>query len=255
MDQSRSALVSLGVSTVFALAGCAAPKHPATPHWGYEGAIGPAHWGALSPEYARCATGKRQSPIDIGAAEAKDLPDIAFHYETVPVEIVNNGHTVQVNYAPGSWIELDGQRYHLQQFHFHSPSEHRVRGKASRAEMHLVHKASNGDVAVVGVLIEEGAHNAGFDPVWRNIPVSVGSPHRMDASVDADDLLPKDRRSYRYDGSFTTPPGTEGVKWAVIKEPVRMSGAQIAAFRRVMSGNNRPTQPLNGRVVAEDTSE
>jgi carbonic anhydrase len=196
----------------------------------------------------------RQSPIDIAATAPKDLPNITFNYQTVPIEIINNGHTVQVNYPSGSFIELDGERFDLVQFHFHSPSEHRMRGRSADAEMHLVHKSASGGLAVVGVMIEEGPHNPGFDPVWNNLPASPGPAQRVNASIDADDLLPADPRTIRYDGSLTTPPGTEGVRWNLMVQPVTLSAEQLAKFRRIISGNNRPIQPLNGRAIIQDSS-
>jgi carbonic anhydrase len=250
-------LIVIGFLSAGALIGCRSPaanRSSGTPHWSYEGSTGPQHWGSLAPEYALCATGKRQSPIDIGQTVAGDLPNVSFHYQIVPVEIINNGHTLQVNYAPGSYIELDGRRFDLLQFHFHSPSEHRVRGHEADAEMHLVHKSSAGELAVVALFIESGAYNPGFDAVCSNVPAVVGSAHPVDAAIDADTLFPHDQRTFRYDGSLTTPPGTEGVRWVLIKQPVTMSPGQLASLRRVLGGNNRPTQKLHGRVVAEDST-
>ncbi len=239
------------------LGGCAqhdAPP-PAHAHWSYEGATGPSHWGSLSPEFALCANGKSQSPIDISSPDSVDLPNLVFHYAPTPVEIVNNGHTVQVNYAPGSYMELDGVRYDLAQFHFHAPSEHTIAGKHAQAEMHLVHKSAAGALAVVGVLIEEGPANSRFDPVWHNLPGKPGAAQRFDVKVNVADLLPADARTFRYSGSLTTPPGTEGVHWNMMVESVRLSKEQIAAFTRVYRGNNRPTQPLHGRKVLQDSSK
>lgn len=223
-------------------------------HWSYEGDTGPAHWGSLSPEYAQCSTGRQQSPIDIRDPAAKDLTNLEFHYAPTEVAIVNNGHTIQVNYAPGSWMQVDGTRYDLLQFHFHAPSEHTIAGRHAAAEMHLVHKSSSGALAVVGVLLEEGAANPRFDPVWSHLPARPGPVRECDAQIDADDLLPADQRTLRYSGSLTTPPGTEGVRWFLMQEPVRLSKAQLDAFTRIHRGNNRPTQPLHGRVVEADSS-
>ena len=249
--------------TVCIFAGCAqqqhataepahAPQHAS--HWSYEGATGPEHWGSLAPEYALCATGRNQSPIDIAGTTSADLPNPVFQYAPTPVEIVNNGHTIQVNYAAGSHLEVDSVRFELAQFHFHAPSEHAIAGKRAAAEMHVVHKAADGALAVVGVLLEEGEHNARFAPVWDNLPGKPGAAQRFAATIDADDLLPADPRTYRYSGSLTTPPGTEGVRWHLMVEPVRLSKAQIAAFTRVYSGNNRPIQARNGRYVLQDSS-
>lgn len=243
-----------------ALVGCASsPKatghsseHPA--HWSYSGETGPAHWGSLAPEYALCSTGRRQSPIDISAAAPRDLSNIVFNYQPTALNVVNNGHTVQVNYAPGSFILIDGQRFDLAQFHFHAPSEHTLRGAHSDAEMHLVHKSADGGLAVVGVMLKQGAHNPAFDPIWGNIPEEGKTSAPAGAFVNAASLLPADARTLRYDGSLTTPPGTEGVRWNLMVQPVTVSSSQLATFRRHYNGNNRPVQALNGREVIEDTT-
>jgi carbonic anhydrase len=259
---TRSTRIALTLSAsvlLAALAGCGSSQssEPASgpAHWSYEGSTGPAHWGKLSPDYALCATGKAQSPVNIKGQTSADLPNIMFSYQAVPVEVVNNGHTIQVNYAPGSSIGIDGVRYELAQFHFHSPSEHEIAGDRAEAEMHLVHKSDAGELAVVGVMIEEGAHNTAFDPVWAKLPSKPGPAVMTGATIDAGMLLPLDRRTIRYTGSLTTPPGTEGVKWNLMVQPVTMSKAQLDAFRRIIKDNNRPVQPLNGRPIVQDSSK
>jgi len=230
------------------------PDHGGQPHWSYTGNSGPDHWGSLAPEYSLCATGRSQSPINITNTVEKDLANIDVHYKSMPVELVNNGHTIQVNCAPGSFIIIDGVRYDLIQFHFHSPSEHEIAGHRADAELHLVHKSDVGVLAVVGVMLESGVRDAAFDPVWRHLPDHEGPAVKTTDSINPIDLLPADRRTLRYEGSLTTPPGTEGVKWNLMVEPVTLSQQQLAEFRKVFDGNNRPVQELNGRVVVKDTT-
>ena len=232
------------------------------PHWAYEGEAGPDSWGKLSLEFSTCAVGRSQSPIDIGQTASASLPGIRAvfrpaqlkiaHHEHV-ADAINNGHTIQVNYSDGDTLTVGDATYELVQFHFHSPSEHTVAGKHFPMEMHFVHKSASGGLAVIGVLIEEGARNAAFDPVLSNLPKEKGvESHFEHVKVNVDDLLPKTRTSYRYDGSLTTPPCWEGVKWLVMTTPVQLSSEQIGAFTALLKGNNRPVQPLNGRVVATD---
>lgn len=227
---------------------------PAPVHWTYEGEEGPAHWGTLSPDYATCSTGTSQSPIDITSPAQADLTNLAFHYQPSKVNILNNGHTVQVNYDEGSYMELDGVRYDLLQFHFHAPSEHAVNGELAEAELHLVHKNADGGLAVVGLLINAGAENPAFGSTWANLPAVKTPVQQIDADVDAAAMLPAVQTTYRYVGSLTTPPCTEGVKWNVMVEPIEMSEAQLGAFTAIFEGNNRPVQPLEGRTPAEDTT-
>lgn len=236
-----------------------------TPHWSYEGEAGPDRWGTLSPEWAICSAGARQSPIDIDKTVRTDMPALSAGFTPAGLKIIrhehtadvlNSGHSIQVNYTEGDTLAVGADQFDLQQYHFHSPSEHTIGGKRFAMEMHLVHKSRAGKLAVVGVLIEEGAHNAAFDPIWSNLPESKGKEFHLEhVTVDIDRLLPARKTTYRYEGSLTTPPCTEGVAWFVLSTPVQLSAAQLGAFRAIVSGNNRPVQPLNGRVVATDHLE
>lgn len=218
-------------------------------HWSYRGPTGPEKWGDLAPDYLLAKTGRQQSPIDIRDASPEVLPQLQFHYKPSKIHLIYNGHTIQENEDPGSFGSAGEKRFELQQFHFHSPSEHTVDGNHFPMEMHLVHKASDGTVGVVAVFIREGKHNDAFDNVWDLLP-NANDPKRDSAlKIDTLSLLPKQRGHYSYDGSFTTPPCTEQVKWVVLKTPVEMSKRQIERFRLVIDGNNRPVQPLNGRQV------
>ena len=164
-------------------------------------------------------------------------------------------------YPEGSGIRIDGTDYQLLQFHFHAPSEHTVDGKPFDMEMHLVHESEDGNLAVVGLLIESGRHHPAFDPIWASLPSSPLETQRIENGViDLDLLLMLSEQTtdeavktfpstYRYNGSLTTPPCSEGVKWIVLTTPVEMSESQIAAFKAIIDGNNRPVQPLNGREL------
>lgn len=222
-------------------------------HWTYSGERGPENWGALSPEFAVCETGTMQSPINLADATRTELPDPQFNYEPTPLEIVNKGHTLQVEYEPGSAITVGGTRYELLQFHFHTPSEHRLQGEEFPAELHLVHRGPGGELAVVGVLIERGNENAALEPVLNNLPETPGEEQQVaSVRINAEDLLPADGQHYRYAGSLTTPPCTEGVKWFVLDEPIELSAEQIEALRSVISTSNRPVQPLGSRELRLD---
>lgn len=224
-------------------------------HWTYEGEGGPDHWGELAPDYATCGTGTSQSPIDLTSANAQDVTNIAFHYQPTEVKIQNNGHTVQVTYDAGSYIEVDGQRYDVAQFHYHAPSEHAVDGKLYAAELHIVHKNAAGELAlVVGILFEEGAENPAFTELLAHLPAEESPETDAGFMVNAADFLPDVQTTFRYSGSLTTPPCSEGINWFVMTTPVELSADQIAAFEHVHEGNNRPVQPLNTRTLTEDTT-
>lgn len=220
--------------------------------WSYEGDAGPEHWALLGPEFSVCA-GKNQSPIDLVTVKMieADLDNISFHYENAPLVAINNGHTIQVDYAPGSSIEIDGIEFGLKQFHFHSPSENEVDGQSYPLEGHLVHADADGHLAVVAVLFKEGAANEALANIWAHMPHEAGgAAHADGATVNAMDLLPEKKDYYRFNGSLTTPPCTEGVRWLVCKDPMTVSKEQVDAFRHVMHhANNRPVQPVNARPV------
>jgi carbonic anhydrase len=218
-------------------------------HWGYEGEAGPEHWGELSPDYAACSQGMEQSPVDIPATTPVNPPGLQFNYQPSALNIVNNGHAIQVNYDSGSSLVVDGAAYPLVQFHLHSLSEHTLNAAHTAMELHLVHKDAAGHTAVVGVMIVEGAQSPAYEPILANMPAEEGKPHQIDGvTVNAVDLLPADSGYYRYNGSLTTPPCTEGVKWFVMSVPVELSADRIASFQSIYDNNYRPVQPLNERT-------
>lgn len=224
----------------------------ATPHWTYKGPAGPESWGGLSDKFATCGTGMAQSPIDISEVNG-ETSALRMSYHETALNIVNNGHTIQLNYAAGSKLYSAGQEYDLLQLHFHSTSEHTVDGKYFPLEMHLVHQASDGTLAVVGVMFQEGAENVELAKIWNNMPKKANGKFTSEMTVSAAGLLPEDQSYTRYAGSLTTPPCSEGVKWHVMKSPLTISKGQIAEFLSIIHENNRPIQPLNGRKLREYT--
>ena len=228
---------------------CAHGVRAEGPHWSYQGHGGPAEWGELDPAFATCQLGKLQSPIDIRGAKAADLPAIKFDYKPSPLKVIDNGHSIQVNYAPGSSIDVGGTRYELVQFHFHKPSEEKIDGKAHAMVAHLVHKSADGKLAVVAVLLDDGGTNPTIDTIWKNLPQEKGKEATVNATVDAATLLPADHGYYTFQGSLTTPPCSEDVRWFVLKTPLKIAGSEITAFGKIYPMNARPSQPLNGRTL------
>ena len=222
-------------------------------HWSYKGATGPSHWAAMEHDYAACGVGKTQSPIDIEDSVAKksDLPPIAFDYKPSPLKIVDNGHTVQVIYAPGSTITVAGEQYELVQFHFHKPSEEKINGKPADMVVHLVHRDRDGKLAVVAVLLQAGAANQLIDTLWMNVPKEKEKETDVPGvQVNAAELLPADKVDYyTFAGSLTTPPYSEGVTWFVLKAHTTISKDEIASFGKLYPMNARPTQAVNGREI------
>ena len=228
-----------------------AKKQAQPGHWSYGGEGGPEQWGQLKPEFATCATGSRQSPIDIRSGVKVDLEPIQFDYRPSGFRVVDNGHTIQVNVNGGNSIEIQGNRYDLVQFHFHRPSEERINGRQFDMVAHLVHKDPEGRLAVVAVLLDRGSAHPLVQNVWNNLPLEKGDEVATRATMDLNDLLPKDRRYYTYMGSLTTPPCSEGVLWMVMQQPVTISNEQIAVFSRLYPMNARPIQSAAGRLIKQ----
>ena len=254
--QFRRALgMVLGVALAGMAGQVAAQEHAAHEHaahaWGYSGAAGPAHWGEVKPEYAVCKTGQRQSPVDIEETAKADLPAIEFHYQASPLHIIDNGHSIQINYGPGSSMRVAGKEYALKQFHFHHPSEEKIHGKDHAMVAHLVHADAAGKLAVVAVLLDKGGANPTIDTIWKHLPKEKEKEISVDAMIDAAKLLPRDTGYYTFQGSLTTPPCSEEVTWFVLKHPVTESAVEVAQFAKLYPHNARPVQPLHGRVVQE----
>ena len=221
-------------------------------HWSYSGSTGPAKWASLENDFGSCALGRTQSPIDIhdSAAKKADLPAIMFDYKPAPLKIIDNGHTIQVNYAPGSFITVGGKQFELVQFHFHKPSEEKVNGKNYDMVAHLVHKDTDGNLAVVAVLLKKGSASPLVKTLWDNLPKQKGHEMAVDAvTINIADLLPGDKAYYTFAGSLTTPPCSENVTWFVLKNPSSISSDEIARFAKSYPMNARPVQPLNGREI------
>ncbi len=223
------------------------------PHWGYDGTTGPAKWGSLKADFERCDNGERQSPIDIKtseALEAKVLDDVFVSYTSAPLNIINNGHTIQVNSDGKSTALLDGKEFSLVQFHFHEGSEHTIDGKQHTMEVHLVHQSEVGELAVIGVFMNIGAPNAFLKTVFDNMPAKEGDKKVSDTiTLNATELLPSNRDHYHYLGSLTTPPCTQIVEWYVMKEPITISKEQHEQFRKLYTDTFRPTQDIGTRKV------
>jgi carbonic anhydrase len=253
MQRATIALLLLG-----GLFSCQSPKHDTSaaastkPEWSYDGANGPAHWGDLSPAFALANTGKHQSPVDISRSQLveKDAAPLQVAYQDASLAILNNGHTVEDEFEEGGTLTVDGHEYRLAQFHFHSQSEHTIDGQHAPMEMHLVHKDGSGKLAVIGVMIREGRRHPELDLVFEHMPRTPGrTEHVQGVTLNAAKLLPTSLAAYRYSGSLTTPPCSEEVAWFVLQTPIEASAEQIAKFRKVIHGNNRPTQPLNDRTI------
>lgn len=231
----------------------AKPAHSAG-HWGYAGEAGPEHWGEMADEFKTCKLGRMQSPIDLGGADIEGRIEVRVNYRPGQLTMLNNGHTIQVNFPEGSILSSGISRYKLVQVHFHTPSEETVYGVPYPMVAHFVHADHVGNLAVLGVLFQEGAHNPELDKIVKAAPRQQAAAHVIGGvTLDPALLLPENLSVWRYDGSLTTPPCSEGVRWHVASNPVTASAAQIAAIHAIVGDNARPIQPRNGRLLVSGT--
>nr|VFJ47666.1 MAG: carbonic anhydrase [Candidatus Kentron sp. FM]VFJ61894.1 MAG: carbonic anhydrase [Candidatus Kentron sp. FM]VFK06090.1 MAG: carbonic anhydrase [Candidatus Kentron sp. FM] len=247
-------VIALTASAALFLNGIAFAKDATHGHasWSYEGATGPENWGDLDKEFVLCKTGTVQSPIDITGSTKSDPPslDIQYQSDSGAFQVLNNGHTIKVTNDAGNRIDIDNQSYNLLQFHFHTPSENQIDGKAAAMEVHLVHQNADKELAVVGVLIEEGKENSVLTAIWEKMPQEAGEEIEIsDKTFDVTAFLPEDKAYFHFMGSLTTPPCSEQVRWFVMKNPIEFSSEQIAKFKETIGHSVRPVQPLNGRDI------
>ena len=266
-------LIFVFISTFLSMATFAAVDNSGvTVKWGYKGEFAPAYWGKLDPRFALCATGKSQSPINITKSVAKATNNLTIHYQPAVMHIIDDGvtdlligkthtlvldgHGVQLNFSDQGEKEhiiLHGKKYRLVQFHFHTPSETHWQGEATPLEIHFVHQSDDGEVAVIGVLVKNGGENTTLKKIIDHLPVEDGKESIIASEkINPAALLPSDtHRYYRFMGSLTTPPCTEGLRWMVMSGMITATPTQIDALRKAAGGENaRPVQPLHGRVVS-----
>jgi len=246
----KKAIISLAASVLVLAASTAFSSEKG--HWSYSGHSGPEHWGELDNKYEMCGKGRNQSPIDLTGFVEADLQNIDINYGTTATEILNNGHAIQVNYAKGSVIKVEGDEFELKQFHFHAPSENHINGKSFAMEAHLVHADKDGNLAVVAVMLEEGKSNPLIKTLWKSMPEKAGDKNSLGSGISVKGMLPASMDYYRFNGSLTTPPCTEGVRWYVLKQPVSVSKEDVEKFEHAMHHpNNRPIQPVNARALLQ----
>lgn len=218
-------------------------------HWSYSGPSGPEHWAELSEDFAICAEGRNQSPIDIVSPVQGETPAIKLAYSGDTTEVLNNGHAIEVKVSPGNKLIAEGTESELLQFHFHSPSEHRIQGKQLPLEAHFVHQSASGDLSVVAVLFRSGEPEADLTSIWSNLPTASGQKNPLALDLANLGFVPSDLSYFRYNGSLTTPPCSEGVRWYVLESSSAVSAEQVASFLATVGENDRPAQPLNARLL------
>lgn len=252
MKRFIAAIVATGFASVLVVVAPSSIAAEKDKNWAYTGPNGPAKWAKLDKSFATCGTGTLQSPIDIPDAHARkgDLPPLLFNYKPAPLNIIDDGHTIQVNFAHDSWVSIEGKRYELVEGRFHKPSEMKINGKGQEMDVQLVHKDKDGRLAIVTVLLDQGKENALIKTLWSNLPQTKDKENVVPSvQINAFGLLPQNKEYYTFKGSLTTPPCTEGVSWYVLKTPAQISADQVSRFGKIYPMNARPVQPLNDRDI------
>ncbi|WP_164731471.1 carbonic anhydrase [Entomomonas moraniae] len=227
----------------------------ANDQWGYQGNISPEHWGEISKDFSACKAGKHQSPINIATSKKLHHHELSFHYDLTAEELVNNGHTVQINVnSDNDYLIYKNDKYYLKQFHFHTPSENQIHGKSYPLEVHFVHANKEGKLLVLAVMANEGKANQELAKAWSVVSDKQNQAVAVKDTFDISKFIPADHGYYHFEGSLTTPPCTEDVNWLILKTPVEVSKEQIAKFAALLKDhhNNRPIQPINDREVDEE---
>jgi carbonic anhydrase len=247
------------LGTMFAVR-ATAPAPAAEQHvWSYEGNTAPAKWAEVDPHAKLCGVGEQQSPIDIHPsrlAQVDWMTPIQTRYRPSKLSLVNEHHNLKVKFEAGSRLTLLGQEYVLSHVQVHTPSEHTISGRAAAMELQLVHTRADdsSQLAIVSVLAEEGAEHPFLARIWGQLPEKEGQA-KTEVTASAQELLPRGQRFFYYQGSITTPPCTEGVKWVVMREPVTVSKDQVSRFKTIFHANARPVQPVKERYVFEDVPQ
>jgi len=251
MVKKTSAFLKAGfISTVFAFTGATTQ---AQDNWSYSGNNGPQAWHQLSPANALCRTGQRQSPINIEGTDPVIMHRLITDYKVAPIDMKNNSHSVSMTYTPGSHLRVGAKFFTLQSLSFHTPAEHTVSGESFPMSVQFKHRGPNGDWAIIEVLVKEGRENIAAQEFLNNMPIEAGQSMKSASTfVNARDLMPTDKAYYRYMGSLTTPPCSEGVSWYVLKRPVQFSKAQIDLAKGIVGGDSaRPVQARNNRMILD----
>jgi carbonic anhydrase len=228
------------------------PSDSSKVQWGYEGDKSPENWSKLTPEFAICETGRNQSPINIDRTLDADLKPLKVFQRFPASDIINTGHSIQVNFKQGNILAIDGVLYQMKQVSFHAPSENTIHGKSYPLEAQILHSDVKGNLAILSIMFEEGKASEALGRLWQQMPANIGVPVVLKSRVLPSELVSQINEYYRYNGSITTPPCSEGVSWVVLKKPMTASTAQVEAFKKVIQNqNNRPVQEINARFVVE----
>jgi carbonic anhydrase len=216
-----------------------------------EGFRGPSHWAGV------CNTGHMQTPIDITTSDQvpiPPLPPLEFGYQPADLDMVNdcNKYEIKVRFPENQWLKVARKPYRLSELAFREPGENAVHGKRPPMAIQLVHLSPESTLLVIEVPVVVGKENPVIKTLWDHVPERGKERVVEGLTINAMDLLPADHGFYRFPGSLTTPICNEGVQWYLMKNPIEMSEAQIAEYKKYYHNTARPLQPLNNRPVVDN---
>ncbi|KAM3207276.1 hypothetical protein ACQJBY_062467 [Aegilops geniculata] len=201
---------------------------------------GPAHWGNIKEEWSACGKGNMQSPIDLASPRVSLVRGLGYlNHSYVPANatIVNRGHDIMLKFeGDAGSVSIGGTPYFLRQLHWHSPTEHSVNGRRYDMELHMFHESAEGKAAVIGVFYKIGAHDAFLHKLEPYLEMIADRKDREEKMGMMDPRGARGKASvyYRYVGSLTTPPYSEGVIWTIVKRVRTVSRHQLELLREAV---------------------
>lgn len=216
------------------------------PEWSYAGESAPYHWSEIDENFKQCESGTQQSPINLKKSKSQKLAQkVTFNYQDLKGVVINNGHSIEIDFDQSAFLTLEGKKYFLRQMHFHAKSEHALNGVFYPAELHIVHESEDRHLAVVGIFIEIDEDEFDRYGFFQSLP-AVGMKG-LSSEIKFSKILKNLGGHFYYQGSLTTPPCTEDVHWLIFDRHLKLSTQQLRGFESLYSNNYRPLQPLKGR--------
>lgn len=206
--------------------------------WNYES---PEKWDENNEKNKFCKIGYNQSPIDVKYEFEKS--ELSFDYKKSEVEKIPKLHHLSINFYGKNFVTRGKKKYLLREISFHHPSEHLIDGKAHSLEMQISHKSEDEQWLILAVFLEVGKENSDF----ANLIKFLASRDK-EIEINPSNLVKNDDEIFFYDGSFTTPPCKEGVKWYVMKTPIKISKEQMNKIIKstiFVKTNARPVQEFH----------
>ena len=223
----------------------ATPALAADKDWRFGDGQMPERWSLENTAYAMCDAGLMQSPVDLGQAGATGEISVTTNYGETPATLAVSDQKLQLDFPAGLHMHSGKKHFNLIQVHFHTPAEHAIDGKRHPLVAHFVHATDKGELGVLGVMFKEGAAN----PELAKVAAALKAGSGAQMTVDASQMIPEDLAVYRYMGSLTTPPCSEGVNWHVAETVLEASPEQIAAMEAALGPTARSLQPLGNRLL------